>query len=292
MLLSALLIHYFFPHESNNHRARLLHPIFITLSLFLFLLNQALIPFLPRITPAVLGYASNIPPERVIELTNQKREEKGVEPLRIDPLLTQSALMKASDMFLKDYWAHVSPEGIEPWHFFVQAGYKYRFAGENLARDFSKPEDVVAAWVASPSHRENLLAARYRDIGIAVVDGKLGGVETTLVVQFFGTKFSEAVAESEISTPLTTLTTIPVTPLGASVQKDEGLAKKILVSPFSTTKRTAIFFISLFFTLISIDMVIIGQKNISRRSSKSVAHFLFFGVILVVLLIVKEGAIL
>lgn len=288
MLLSALLIHFLLPHESNNHRARLLHPIFVTLSLLMFLLTQAMMPLLPQFTPAVLGYASNIPPERVVELTNAEREKFGMPPLNLDPALTQAALTKASDMFVKDYWSHVSPDGLEPWYFFIQSGYKYRFAGENLARDFSNAEEVVAAWSASPTHRENLLASRYQDIGVAVVDGELNGVETTLVVQFFGTTFSAASAVSTIG---------EIQAAGSSglaaVEPGSGIrVTKLLISPFSSTKRAAIFFVSLFFTLLSIDMVLVKQKNVSRKSSKSFAHLLFYGVILVAIWLAEAGSIL
>lgn len=288
MLLAGLFIHFLLPHETNNHRARLLHPIFVTLSLLMFLLSQAMVSFLPQFTPAVLGYASNIPPERIFELTNARREEAGVHPLSLDPVLTQAALMKASDMIARDYWAHVSPEGAEPWHFFVQSGYKYRFAGENLARDFSNANDVVSAWIASPTHRENLLASRYQDIGVAVVDGELGGVETTLVVQLFGTTFSQAAAIGEV--PATGIGPTQVARTQIAGEKSD--LTKILISPFSSTKRAAIFFVSLFFTLLSIDMVLVKQRNVSRRSSRSFAHLLFYGVILAAIWFAEAGLIL
>lgn len=284
MLLSALFAYYLLPHETNNHRARLLHPLFVALSLFLFLVSQVMISFLPKVTPVVLGYASNIPPEAIVELTNQKRAENGAPALNIDSTLTQAALAKGSDMLTRDYWAHVSPEGVEPWSFFVDAGYRYRFAGENLARDFTKAEDVVDAWMASPTHRENLLAGRYQDIGIAVVDGEFDGVETSLVVQLFGTKFG---TETEVTeTPISTVAASLITP--SQPEK----ATQILLSPFSSTRRIALFIVSLFFTLLSIDMVIVSRKNVARRASRSFAHMLFFGMIIIALLAAQSGSIL
>lgn len=292
MILTALLAHFLIPHESNNHRAKLLQPLFVVISLFLFLMTQALVPFLPRFAPVVLGYAANIPAERIMELTNEKRAEAGTPLLTLDPLLNQAALAKASDMLQSDYWAHVSPDGTEPWKFFVDSGYRYRFAGENLARDFDSAEGVVEAWMASPTHKENLLASRYRDIGVAVVDGKLGGVETTLVVQLFATKFSEApTAYESPSTGSAIVTTIPVSP-SQEVAGSVSSPRELLLSPFSSTKRVAIFFVSLFFTLLSIDMVIINHRRVSRRSSRSFAHMLFFGMIMVVLLASQSGLIL
>lgn len=308
MLLAALLFHFLVPHESNNHRARLLHPIFVTLSLFLFLLTQFLLPFLPQFTPVVLGYSSNISPEAIIQLTNAEREKTGSPPLRIEPLLTQAALAKGSDMLTRNYWAHAAPDGTQPWYFFVNADYHYRFAGENLARDFTNPEDAVQAWIASPTHRENLLAARYEDIGVAVVEGELDGVRTTLVVQLFGTRFTTATAatgeitatESAIATaatgpPESLQAAGPVGSLGqvsSTITGEEELARKILISPFSSTKRAALFFVSLFFTLLSIDMFVIHHKKVARHASKSFAHMLFFGMILVVVWFARSGSIL
>lgn len=294
MLLSALILHFFFPHESNNHRARLLHPVFVGLSLLSFLLSQIMMPFLPRVAPVVLGYASDIPPEKIVELTNQKRVEAGAPPLDLDPQLTQAALAKAADMFAHDYWAHVSPQGREPWAFVVESGYRYRYAGENLARDFSNPREVVEAWMASPSHKENLLSSRYQDIGVAVVDGELNDVETTLVVQLFGTKFSgaPALAERPSATESAFAVSLPVTPQSPEVAASTTALKELLISPFSSTKRIALFLVSLFLTLLSIDLAIVNHRKVARRSSHSFAHFLFFGMILITLLAIKSGAIL
>lgn len=176
------------PHETNNYKARLLHPLPLLLMGGLILGFQLLIGVTARGLPAVLGYAAVIPPDKVIELTNQERQKQGLNSLTINQELNSAALAKAGDMFAKDYWAHVSPDGVEPWKFITDAGYVYVFAGENLARDFTSPEAVVAAWMASPSHRENLLSPKYQEIGVAVVDGDLAGIPTTLVVQMFGTR--------------------------------------------------------------------------------------------------------
>ncbi len=131
------LAHFFIPHEKNNHKAGLLS----NRGLVILALTVVVFQFLLRIFPAsninILGYAANISPEEVIRLTNEKRVQIGLNELTYNPVLSQAALAKGNDMLAKDYWAHVSPDGTEPWFFFSQAGYKYRYAGENLARDFS-----------------------------------------------------------------------------------------------------------------------------------------------------------
>ncbi len=65
-----------------------------------------------------MGYASSISLDEVLRLTNERRKEAGLSPLKLDPVLSQAAKSKGEDMLNKDYWAHVSPDGVEPWKFF------------------------------------------------------------------------------------------------------------------------------------------------------------------------------
>lgn len=276
------ILHLFFPHEHNNHRARILHPL-PTLFLAVFLvLFQVFLPFLPRFMPVVLGYESSIKPEEIVELTNKEREEAGLPGLFLDPLLTQAALTKASDMFARNYWAHNSPDGKEPWRFITGGGYQYRFAGENLARDFSASEDVVSAWMRSSTHRDNLLSPKYQDIGVAAVEGELDGVRTTLVVQFFGTKMSQAaLVEQRLATSPGVLSKVE--------EKNIQVLSGVLVPPASAIKGISLGIILLLGVVFLVDLVIVRQKNIARVSSKSLAHFLFFAMLLLVILVAKQG---
>jgi len=145
--------------------------------------------------PGVLGFASNIFVDDIVTATNVYRRQNGLSELRFDPVLSQAAEQKAKDMFTDDYWAHVAPDGTQPWFFITQSGYDYVYAGENLAKDFQKSDAVVVAWMESPSHRQNILNEKFKDIGVAVVNGTLDGYETTLVVQMFGRRPPEALAE-------------------------------------------------------------------------------------------------
>lgn len=253
----------------------------------MFLLTQLVMPFIPRYTPLVLGYVSNITPEEIIDLTNKEREAAGVGKVEADPALTQAALAKASYMIAKNFWAHTAPDGTEPWKFVTDAAYQYRYAGENLARDFASSESAVKAWINSPSHKENLLSTRYQDIGVAVVKGELDGVQTTLVVQFFGTKMGGSGTLSR--TKVQPETTIPkLANVAGSAQEKVGL----FLSPYFATKNIAFFLVSLFFLILSIDMILVTTRNTQRVSSKSLAHTLFLGVVMLVIIVSKAGNIL
>lgn len=213
------LTHLFLPHHTNNHRARALHYDAMLLYVLAFFAFQVVVRFVAVRAPDILGYATDIYVEQLLVLTNAKRAEAGLEPLTLNSQLSQAAALKAQDMFANGYWAHTSPQGKTPWEFIRTAGYGYTVAGENLAKNFGNSQGVVDAWMASPSHKDNLLKANYRDIGFAVVNGVLNGEETTLVVQMFGTTAAPVVRQvAAASPPRPTViptarpTLIPVTP--------------------------------------------------------------------------------
>ena len=135
--------------------------------------------------------ASTITPENIISLTNKERIAWGVNTLNTNAQLSAAALAKANDMLQKQYWDHFGPNGESPWQFIRAAGYDYVYAGENLAKGFRTSEGIHEAWMASPTHKENIISGNYKDIGVAVVQGELLGKETTLVVQMFGNLTSE-----------------------------------------------------------------------------------------------------
>jgi len=60
--------HLFVPHHSNNYKAKILHPSTLSLVVALFLLYQFGINFALLVQPSILGFASNITPERVIDI--------------------------------------------------------------------------------------------------------------------------------------------------------------------------------------------------------------------------------
>lgn len=132
--------------------------------------------------------ASSITPEKVVELVNGERSALGIEKLTLNSQLSEAARLKARDMIAQDYFAHVSPEGVTPWFWMEKAGYDYKYAGENLAMDFISAESQHNAWMESKTHRQNILNPNYREIGIAVESGVLGGRQTIIAVQMFGGK--------------------------------------------------------------------------------------------------------
>lgn len=179
-------VHHFLPKAEKRKRADLLDNKAIFIYCAVILAVTVAFRFIPKIAPGVLGYASDINVSDLLKYTNKKREENGVSDLRLNPKLSAAAEKKAQDMFKDGYWAHVAPDGAEPWDFILSEGYDYIYAGENLAKNFSTSKEVVEAWFKSPTHKSNLIGANYDEVGFAVVNGVMNGYETTLVVQMFG----------------------------------------------------------------------------------------------------------
>lgn len=286
MSLVKTLQHLFLPHESNNQKAKILHPSSLFTIAAILLVFQLGLNLIPKTFPQVLGYASSISTSDVIRLTNEKRKEIGLSPLTESKTLDSAALAKGQDMLAKGYWAHFAPDGTSPWSFFTKFGYNYRFAGENLARDFSSADSAVAAWMNSPSHKENLLNPNYKEIGIGVVEGGLKGVDTTIIVQFFGSKQIKAPsipnvkAEENVST------------VSAEAVSSDVTSGNAVVSPLASTKSVSLAVVGILLMVLSVDLVLIRKGRIARIGGRTLAHIAYFGMILAVILILKAGQVI
>lgn len=150
--------------------------------------------FTPRTTQgSVLAYASEMSLGGLLSSTNAARAANGLGSLRNSSQLNNSAQMKAQDMANKDYWAHVAPDGTQPWYFFQAAGYGYSRAGENLAFGFMTSQSTVDGWMNSASHRANILGD-FVDVGFGVVNtpNYQGSGMQTIVVAHYGTPLNYA----------------------------------------------------------------------------------------------------
>lgn len=291
------LFHYFFPHESNNYKAKSLHASSIIFYICLFLVLQFFLSTAKRLKPDILGYATNITVEKILSLVNQERAKTNLVPLELSSELSTAATQKAGDMFDKDYWAHVSPTGTTPWQFITSAGYSYLYAGENLAKDFLTSEKTVAAWMNSSTHRANILKPEYTEIGLAVMNGNLQGNDTTLVVQEFGTRSKEKSQYTQVTKAKETLShetqTVPV----QSGLSQESVVKaaekpKISIHPFVFTKKFTLLFVEFLLIVLFIDSIYIWRHKTARLTSHTISHIIFFACLLGAIGATTVGAIL
>ncbi|MGA2452533.1 MAG: CAP domain-containing protein [Solirubrobacteraceae bacterium] len=110
-------------------------------------------------------------------LVNRERAAAGERPLRPNARMRRAAQTHSQSMAFDDYFEHVGPGGVTPLARLRAVGYisssrvGYE-VGENIAWGtlyLATPRAIVAAWMASPGHRANILDANYRETGIGVV---------------------------------------------------------------------------------------------------------------------------
>lgn len=208
----------------------------------------------------------------LVDLTNNDRAAQGLSTLQVSATLVAAAQAKADDMAAHSYFAHTSPTGVDPWHWFAVAGYTFDYAGENLAVDFSDSGDVNNAWMNSPTHRENILDPHYTEIGIATAQGYYQGQPTTFVVQEFGKPsqgVQKAVAVANVPKAPTTIAT-------ATTKSDTGpqvlgTAVKEKPTPVTSQKTLAVsreqLVASSTETTITASVIPIGKESVHNPST-------------------------
>lgn len=289
--------HYFIPHPETHQKAKLLSWQFLVIYILIFILVRVGLDIVSIYKPGVLGINSDLSIERIIADTNTERQKIGLQPVTYNSALSEAARAKAQNMFAEDYWAHFSPSGKDPWGFMKTAGYKFSYAGENLARNFSNPEDMMAAWMASPTHRENILNSKYQDIGLAVEEGILQGQKTTLVVQMFGHPYEAIAARPQIDTTNQQPTVVSEPQVLST--KNITLAKSAnetipnaVIDPGAIIKAAGISLFGLIAILLMLDYIVLKRRGVFRFSSSHVAHLAFLGLAGASTLLAKAGEIL
>ncbi|SHM31597.1 CAP domain-containing protein [Cryptosporangium aurantiacum] len=129
---------------------------------------------------ALAGPASES--DRVIELVNVARAQAGCEPVHADARLAAAALEHSEDMVARDYFSHMTPDGVSPWDRAKEAGYEVP-TGENIALGQRDADAVMDAWMNSEGHRVNILNCGSKAIGVGVATNPAG---TPYWTQMFG----------------------------------------------------------------------------------------------------------
>jgi uncharacterized protein YkwD len=118
---------------------------------------------------------------RVLELVNQARASGArcgersfvpAPPVRFSKLLANVAYDHAADMATHNYFEHVDPAGHTPADRVRAAGYREKLVGENIAYGPQTADEVVRGWMDSPGHCENIMDARFGEMGIAFAAGR------------------------------------------------------------------------------------------------------------------------
>lgn len=193
----------------------------------------------------VLSYATEMSLSGLLSGTNSARAANGLAPLSLNSQLNSSAQAKAQHMTDLDYWAHVAPDGTQPWYFFNQAGYAYIRAGENLAYGFTTSQGAVDGWMNSPSHRANILGDYY-DVGFGVVNAPnyQSSGQQTVVVAHYGAQTAAPApapttpAPAAPAQPQTLPSASPIEPVAPEAQPVEETPAPAPETPQETEQHT------------------------------------------------------
>lgn len=185
--------HHFVPSHENAYRPHLLRKNALLFLLTITLLAEGSLVFNLIMRQSGHDFLAAVIQSEVIALTNTEREQNKVGDLAENALLDRSAQAKADDMAARGYFAHKGPDGKTPWAWIEGVGYDYQYAGENLAVRFVDSKDVMAGWMASPTHRANIVKSAYTEVGVGIAQGIYKGEPATFVVQHFAKPSKQAV---------------------------------------------------------------------------------------------------
>jgi uncharacterized protein YkwD len=118
-----------------------------------------------RDTAAILLRAVNR--ARAIDRNCGARHFTAAPALTLNRALGEAALAHSQDMARQGYFSHQGKDGREVADRAVQAGYRWRGIGENIAAGQESPDEAMAGWLASPGHCANIMDRSFTEMGAA-----------------------------------------------------------------------------------------------------------------------------
>jgi uncharacterized protein YkwD len=151
------------------------------------LLALVALPAAPAAARPACPGATSVPSERTLDtareaticLLNRERTKRGMSALRTNGTLQSSARSYAQDMVRRSFFDHVSPSG-ETLTDRIRQDTRYLVGaqgweiGENIAWGTgarATPAQIVAGWMRSAGHRENVLHPGFREMGLGIALG-------------------------------------------------------------------------------------------------------------------------
>jgi len=184
------------------------------LPLVVSLIASVFFSFWHPASKSTLAYATSMSVSGLLSATNAQRSGNGKAALSLNAKLNSSAQAKANDMVAKNYWAHTTPSGQEPWVFFDGAGYSYVKAGENLAYGFATSADAVTGWMNSSTHKANMLDVTFTEVGFGFANGPNynGDGQQTVVVAHYAKPQTLAATQAQPAPATPTPQAVPTAP--------------------------------------------------------------------------------
>jgi len=124
----------------------------------------------PAPAPATTAPPQVSPVDQVVALVNDARAHAATPcgPIQLEPRLTAAAQAHSDDMANRNFFDHTNPDGVT-WDQRIRAtGIVTRATAENIARGQRSADQVMADWMASDGHRENIVNCAFNFIGIGL----------------------------------------------------------------------------------------------------------------------------
>lgn len=170
---------------------------------------------------------------------------------------------------------------------------------------------MVTAWMNSPTHKANIVSPNYTQTGIAVLEGELDGVETTLVVQMFGkpegtpisktTQTPSEPATSEWGEPLEAVagetdTAQETAPSASTVEPPSATLPQPTLRPLATpltVYRIGIFTVLGFLLVVLMHDLWLAQRNkLERQVGRNLAHIVVILAVIITIVLSQTGKLL
>ena len=110
----------------------------------------------------------------MLSAVNAARHSRNLAPLTLSAALTKAAQDLACDNADRRKVGHTGANGATLGSRLASVAYAYSNAAENAAVGFPNARSVTAGWMTSPQHRQNILTAPLRDLGVGVAKGSDG----------------------------------------------------------------------------------------------------------------------
>lgn len=112
--------------------------------------------------------------QQMFNLVNKERTSRELKTLTFAQNLTTLGEKHCSDMFIRGYFSHYTPEGLSPFDRMTQSDIPFNYAGENLALA-PNTDLAMKGLMQSPGHKANILSVDFGKVGIGVIDGGIYG---------------------------------------------------------------------------------------------------------------------
>lgn len=144
------------------------------LALLLAGCSTALLTPAPGTAPAATAGCTADPATsaRALALVNAERRARGLRPVTVNARLVAAAQGHACDNMRRGVYTHTGSDGSTLSARLGRQGYRLRAAAENTGLGFEEaPERLVAFWMRSPGHRDNILDPDFTEAGLARAKG-------------------------------------------------------------------------------------------------------------------------